>query len=133
MVVIHTAYAMMRMPSPKGMVTIKVDQRDALACENATTHAGRFDEKAAQEQVAKVAKTHGDSTPFKSPVPKPLTISSPRPPSTKKGTYGALASNQQPTDQQEDGKKKEANDNEVPVDPNNPDKKLRINTGLEAK
>jgi hypothetical protein len=29
------------MSGPKGIITIKVDQRDALACENATlTHAG---------------------------------------------------------------------------------------------
>jgi hypothetical protein len=41
MAVIHTAYAMMKMSSPKGVITIKADQRDALACENATlTHAG---------------------------------------------------------------------------------------------
>jgi hypothetical protein len=40
MAVIHTIYAMMKMPGPKGMVTIKADQRDALACENAAlTHA----------------------------------------------------------------------------------------------
>jgi hypothetical protein len=37
--VIHTAYATLKMPSPKGM--IKADQHDALACENATlTHDG---------------------------------------------------------------------------------------------
>jgi hypothetical protein len=41
MAVIHTAYAMMKMPSPKGVITVKADHRDALACENATlTHAG---------------------------------------------------------------------------------------------
>jgi hypothetical protein len=50
MAVIHTAYAMMKMPGPKGVITIKADQRDALACENVTlTHARRFSEKAAQE------------------------------------------------------------------------------------
>jgi hypothetical protein len=50
MAVIHTAYAMMKMPGPKGVITIKADQRDALACENVTlTHAGRFSEKATQE------------------------------------------------------------------------------------
>jgi hypothetical protein len=32
-----------------------------------------------------------------------------------------------------DGKKKEADDKEVQVDPSNPDKKLRISTDLEAK
>jgi hypothetical protein len=41
MVVIHTAYATMKMPDPKDVITIKANQRDSLACENATlTHAG---------------------------------------------------------------------------------------------
>jgi hypothetical protein len=35
MVVIHIAYATIKMPSPKEVITIKADQRDALACENA--------------------------------------------------------------------------------------------------
>jgi hypothetical protein len=48
MVAIHTAYATMKMSGPKGDITIKADQRDALACENATlTHAGRFGKKVA--------------------------------------------------------------------------------------
>jgi hypothetical protein len=34
MVAIHTAYATMKMPGPKGVITINDDQRDALACEN---------------------------------------------------------------------------------------------------
>jgi hypothetical protein len=41
MAVIHIAYAMLKMPEPKGVITIKADQCDVLACENATlTHAG---------------------------------------------------------------------------------------------
>jgi hypothetical protein len=41
MAVIHTAYATLKMTDPKGVITIKVDQHDALACENATLmHAG---------------------------------------------------------------------------------------------
>jgi hypothetical protein len=59
---------------------------------------------------------HGGSTSFKSLAPKPLTIGSPQLPSAKVGAYGASASNQQPTDQQADGKK-EADDKEVPVTP----------------
>jgi hypothetical protein len=95
MAVIHTAYATMKMPSPKGVITIMADKRDTLACENATlTHVGHFGKKAAQEQAAKVAKTQGGTTPLRSSTPKPLTIGTPRPPSTKKGTYVALASNQ---------------------------------------
>jgi hypothetical protein len=48
MAAIHTAYATLKMSGSKGVITIKPNQRNALACENATlTHAGRFDEKAA--------------------------------------------------------------------------------------
>jgi hypothetical protein len=41
MAVIYTVYATMKMPGPKGVITIKANQHDALACENVTlTHAG---------------------------------------------------------------------------------------------
>jgi hypothetical protein len=50
MAVIHTDYATLKMPGPKGVITIKADQHDALACENVTMmHARRFGEKAAQD------------------------------------------------------------------------------------
>jgi hypothetical protein len=118
MMIIHTAYTTLKMSATKDIITIKADQRDALACENATlAHAGWFGEKAAQDQAAKVVKMHGGSTSFKSLAPKPLTIGSPQLPSAKVGAYGASASNQQPTDQQADGKKKEADDKKVPVTP----------------
>jgi hypothetical protein len=40
MTVIHTVYATMKMSDPKVVITIKADEHDALACENATlTHA----------------------------------------------------------------------------------------------
>jgi hypothetical protein len=46
--VIHTAYATIKMPGLKGVIVLKSDQRDALACENTVlTHVGRFDEKEA--------------------------------------------------------------------------------------
>jgi hypothetical protein len=78
MAVIHTACAALKMPDPKGMITIKVHQCDALACENSTlTHAEQFGEKAAQDHATKVVKTHDDSISFKSPVPKSPTITSP--------------------------------------------------------
>jgi hypothetical protein len=55
---IHTAYTTLKMPGPKGVITIMGDQHDALACENTTLmHAGRFSEKAVQDQAAKIAKT----------------------------------------------------------------------------
>jgi hypothetical protein len=48
MAVIHTTYVTLKMPSPKGVIYIKANQRDDLACENATLmHAWRFGEKAA--------------------------------------------------------------------------------------
>jgi hypothetical protein len=34
MVVIHTVYATIKMLGPKGVIIIKADQRDTLACEN---------------------------------------------------------------------------------------------------
>jgi hypothetical protein len=53
MAIIHTAYATIKMPSPKGVITIKSDQLDTLACENtALTHAGRFGAKAVEEQAS---------------------------------------------------------------------------------
>jgi hypothetical protein len=71
MTVIHTAYTTMKMPGPKSVITIKADQRDALACENASlSHIGRFGDKGAQDQVA---KTHGDSAPRKTSAPRPPT------------------------------------------------------------
>jgi hypothetical protein len=38
MAVIQTSYAMIKMPIPKGVITLKSDQRDALACENVHSH-----------------------------------------------------------------------------------------------
>jgi hypothetical protein len=134
MAVIHIANATMKIIGPKGVITIKADQRDTMACENAMlTHAGRFGEKAAQEQSTKVARTQGSSTPLKSSAPKPPIASSPRPHSTKKGIYVALPSNQQPADQLVDDKKKGTDDKEALVDSNDPDKKLRTSTGLSSK
>jgi hypothetical protein len=58
MAVINTAYATLKMSCPKGIIIIKADQHDTLACENATlAHARHFSEKATQEQTAKVVKT----------------------------------------------------------------------------
>jgi hypothetical protein len=40
MAVNDTGYVTLKMPGPKGMITIKADQHDAIACENETlTHA----------------------------------------------------------------------------------------------
>jgi hypothetical protein len=48
MAVIHTAYATIKMLGPKGVITLKSDHWDAVACENAAlTHAGKFGNKEA--------------------------------------------------------------------------------------
>jgi hypothetical protein len=72
MAVIHIAFAIIKMPRPKDVITIKADQRDALACENTSlSHASQFGEKSAQEQAIKAAKIKGDNTPSKISAPKP--------------------------------------------------------------
>jgi hypothetical protein len=57
MAVIHTAYVTIKMPGPKGVITLKSDHRDAVACENvALTHVGKFGNKEAQDLAVKMAK-----------------------------------------------------------------------------
>jgi hypothetical protein len=79
MAVIHTAYATIKMPVPRGVITLRSDQHDALACENTTlTHVGRFSEKEVQRLAAKVAKTHGGGTPAKTVMPEPSVADTPK-------------------------------------------------------
>jgi hypothetical protein len=88
MAVICTAYATIKMPGSKGVIILKSDQRDALACENTTlTHTGWFGEKEAQELAAKVTKAHEGSTPVRKAAPKPPAGSTLRPPVEKKSTF----------------------------------------------
>jgi hypothetical protein len=68
--------------------------------------------------AAKVAKTHGGSTPIKT---------------AKKSTFVGSISNQHTTDQPADNKKKGAADKEVLVDLDDTDKKLCLSTELDAK
>jgi hypothetical protein len=57
MAVIHTAYGTIKMPGPKGVITLTSDHRDAVACENAAlTHAGKFGNKEAQDLAVKWPK-----------------------------------------------------------------------------
>jgi hypothetical protein len=134
MVVINTAYATIKMPGPKGVIILKFDQRDALACENATLiHTRRFSEKEAQKLTANMAKTHRGSTPVRTAAPKPSTGGTPRPPAEKKSTFVGSTSNQPTAEQATDDKKKGATDKEVPMDPDDTNKKLRLSTELDAK
>jgi hypothetical protein len=134
MAVIHTTYATIKMPGPKGIIVLKSDQRDALAYENAAlTHVGWFDKKEAQELAAKVAKTHGESTPVRTVTPKAPAGGTLWPPAEKKSIFVGCTSNQHTANQPADDKKKGATDKEVVVNPNDTDKKIRLNTELNAK
>jgi hypothetical protein len=134
MVIIHTTYATIKMHDPKGVITIKSNRHDVLACENvALSQAEQFGAQAAEEQVAKVAKRPDDNTQSKPPAPKPPKGGTPQPPSAKKGTHVASRSKQPPTDLQVDDKKKGGTDKKVLADPNDPDKKLHVSANLKAK
>jgi hypothetical protein len=110
MVVIDTAYATIKMSGPKGIIVLKFDQCDALACENTTlTHVRRFGKKEAQELAMKVAKAHGGSTPIRTGISKPPAVSTHRPP-PEKNTFVGATSNHPSVDQAADDKKKGAAD-----------------------
>jgi hypothetical protein len=134
MAVIHTAYATIKMPDPKGVITLKSDQRDALACENvALTHAGRFGEKEVQNLPANVAKTHGGGTSARIVTPGSVAGDTFKMPVAKKGMTVTPTSTQRANDQLVADERKGPIDNEIQVDPSNDEKKLRISTELEAK
>jgi hypothetical protein len=134
MAVIHTAYATIKMPDPKGVITLKSDQRDALACENvALTHARRFGEKEVQNLPANVAKTHGEGTSARIVTPGSVAGDTFKMPVAKKGMTVTPTSTQRANDQLVADERKGPIDNEIQVDPSNDEKKLCISTELEAK
>jgi hypothetical protein len=133
MAVIHTAYVAIKMLGPKGVITLKSDQRDAVACENvALTHARKFGNKEAQDLAVKMARIQQGNTPSRIAMPGSAAKGTPRPITSKKGITMATHSNQSATNQMAEDKKG-ATDKEVTVDPNNTDKKLRISMELDAK
>jgi hypothetical protein len=134
MAIIHTAYATIKISGPKDVIILKSDQRDALACENATLiHTGLFGEKEAQELAAKVAKTHGGSTAVRTATPMAPAGGALRLPVEKKSTFVGSTTNQHTANCPTDDKKKVATDKEVVVNPADIDKKLRLSMELDAK
>jgi hypothetical protein len=134
MTVIHTAYAAIKMPGPKGVITLKSDQRDAVACENASlTHVGKFSNKEARDLAVKMARIQQGNTPSRIATPGSAAGGTLRPITSKKGITMASPSNQPVANQLAAEDKKGVTDKEVVVDPNNTDKKLRISTELDAK
>jgi hypothetical protein len=138
MVVIHTAYATMKMLGLKGAITIKADQLDALACENTSlSHAGRFDDKATQDQMAKI---HSGKALRKTSTSKSPTSSTPRTPmgtTTQKGINIASASAQPPTNQKSGNKNKgpteDESSKEILTNLDDLEKKLKISMKLDPK
>jgi hypothetical protein len=134
MTVIHTAYATIKISDPRGVITLKSDQCDALACENVSlTHTGRFGEKEAHNLAAKVGRTHGGGTPARTVTPGPLVGDTPEMTIAKKGMMATPTSTQHATDQLVADERKGVTDKEIQVGPSDDDKKLCINIELEAK
>jgi hypothetical protein len=131
MAVIHTAYATIKMPDPRGVITLKSDQCDALACENTSlTHAGRFGKQEAQNLAAKIAKSHGGGASTRTVMSGPVAGDTLKMPVAKKGTMVTPTSTQRATDQLMVDERKGGTDKEIQVGPINDDKKLRISTEL---
>jgi hypothetical protein len=134
MAVIHTAYATIKMPGSKGVITLTPDHRDAIACENTTlTHAGKFGNKEAQDLAVKMAKIQQRNTPFRIATPGSAAEGASRSVTLTKGITVASPSNQPAANQLAAEEKKGATDKEVAVDPDHADKKLRISTELDPK
>jgi hypothetical protein len=133
MAIIHTAYATIKMPGPKGVITLRSDAR-TKACENAAlTHAGKFGNKEAQDLAVKMAKIQQGNTPSRIATPGSAAGGTSRSATLTKGITVASPSNQPAANQLAAEDKKGATDKEVAVDPNNADKKLRISTKLDPK
>jgi hypothetical protein len=98
MVVIHTAYATIKMPGPKGLITITSDHQDAIACENAAlTHARKFGNKEAQDLVVKMAKIQQGNTSSRIATPRSAAEGSSQPATLMKGiTVAPLQTSQPP-------------------------------------
>jgi hypothetical protein len=74
MAVIHTAYAIIKMPGPRGIITLTSDHRDAIACESvALTQAGKFGNKEAQDLAVKMAKISQGNTSSRIATPASAT------------------------------------------------------------
>jgi hypothetical protein len=134
MAIIHTAYATIKMSGPKGVITLKSDHQDAVACENAAlTHAGKFGNKEAQDLAVKMAKIQQGNTTSRIATSGSAAGGISRPVTSMKGITVASPSNQPAANQLAAEDKKGVTDKEVTVDPNNTDKKLCISTELDVK
>ncbi len=134
MAVIHTAYAIIKMAGPRGIITLTSDHRDAIACESvALTQAGKFGNKEAQDLTVKMAKIPQGNTSSRIATPASAAKGASRSATLMKGITVASPSKQPAADQLAAEDKKGATDKEVVVDPNHANKKLCISTELDTK
>jgi hypothetical protein len=134
MAVVHTAYAIIKMPGPRGIITLTSDHRDAIACESvALTQAGKFGNKEAQDLAVKMAKIPQGNTSSRIATPASAVEGASRSATLTKGITVGSPSKQPAANQLAAEDKKGATDKEVVVDPNHADKKLRISTKLDPK
>jgi hypothetical protein len=134
MAVIHTAYAIIKMPGSRGVITLTLDHRDAVACESvAPTQAGKSDNKEAQDLAVKMAKSPQWNTSFRIATPASAAEGASRLATLTKGITVASPSKQPTANQLAAEDKKGATDKEVAVDPDHADKKLRISMELDPK
>jgi hypothetical protein len=134
MAVIHTAYAIIKMPGPRGIITLTSDHRDAVACESvALTQAGKFGNKEAQDLAVKMAKIPQGNTSSRIATSASAAEGASRLATLTKDITVASLSKQSAANQVAAEDKKGATDKEVAVDPNQADKKLRISTELDPK
>jgi hypothetical protein len=134
MTVIHTAYAIIKMSGPRGIITLISDHRDAVACESvALTQVGKFGNKEAQDLAVKMAKIPQGNTSSRIATPASAAEGASRLATLTKGITVASPSKQSAANQLAAEDKKGAIDKEIAVDPNHADKKLRISTELDPK
>jgi hypothetical protein len=97
----------LKIPRTKGIITIKADQLDALACANTSlSYVGCFSDTAAQDQAA---KTQDGSVPCKTSASKPPINITPRASggtTTSKGVNTSSFSTRLLAEQEMDNKKK---------------------------
>jgi hypothetical protein len=134
MAVIHTAYAIIKMSGPRGIIALALDHRDGVACESvALTQAGKFGNKEAQDLAVKMAKIPQGNTPSRIAMSASAAEGASRLATLMKDITVASPSKQPASNQLAAKDKKGATDKEVAVDPNHADKKLHISTELDPK
>lgn len=80
--IIHSAYALMKMPGPVGVISVRSELRDAIQCDmDALALAGQFRKEVAERAITKIAKPLGTTVAGVRAKKTPLTtLPAPNPP-----------------------------------------------------